>query len=193
MLMPLSAVIPPKARVIWSAVRIGSPIRLTISSLFLGEEVLQAPRSLRRRDRELGAHIALAAVLEGDFGLDAARRAVRIKRIDQRLVAGGDDPAAHLARTGELAIIGVELFVQDQKAADLRAGDGWLGGEVIIYLLDADLQQIVDRILSGEILIRGVGEVAPLRPVADRLEVEVEKRDDKRPAVAEHHRFLDPG
>jgi hypothetical protein len=34
MLMPLSAVTPPKARVTRSAVRIGSPIRLTLSSPF---------------------------------------------------------------------------------------------------------------------------------------------------------------
>ena len=36
-------------------------------------------------DRQLGAHHALAAVLEGDLGLDAARRLAGIERIDQRL------------------------------------------------------------------------------------------------------------
>ncbi len=70
-------------------------------------------------DRQLGAHLALAAVLEGDLGRDAARRIAGIERFHQRLVSVGDDPPAHLAGAGQFAVIGVELLVQDQEPADL--------------------------------------------------------------------------
>ena len=45
-----------------------------------------------------------------------------IKRRDQRRIALGNEAAAHLLRAGDFAVVGVELLVQDQEAADLRAG-----------------------------------------------------------------------
>src|SRR6266704_2390056 len=48
------------------------------------------------------------------------RFGARIERLDEALIALGDDPAAHLAGAGQLAVIGVELLVQDEEPADLR-------------------------------------------------------------------------
>ena len=115
-------------------------------------------------DCQLGAHLALAAVLESDLGLDAARRIAGIERLHQRLVSLRDDPPAHLARAGQFAVIGVELLVQDQEPADLRRRQGGLGREVAVDPLDAALHQIVDRLLGGQFLVRGVGKTAPRGP-----------------------------
>ena len=43
-----------------------------------------------------------------------------VERRDQRRVALGDERAAHLLRAGQLAVVGIELLVQDQEAPDLR-------------------------------------------------------------------------
>jgi hypothetical protein len=91
------------------------------------------------RKTAASAHLALAAVLEGDLGLDAARRIAGIERLHQRLVSLGNDPPAHLARAGQFAVIGIELLVQDQEPADLRRRQGRLGREVVVDALDAAL------------------------------------------------------
>src|SRR5215472_18339169 len=133
MLIAFSAVIPPKASVIRSAVRIASPICFNAvipscpegagpearehravpiilgrCSWVPGSQAEPAPqnndwkgplrvhsaRLLQRKrfggrqgccdiaDRELGAHVTLSSVLEGDLGLDAAGWTAEIKRID---------------------------------------------------------------------------------------------------------------
>src|SRR6516164_2791199 len=83
--------------------------------------------------------------------------------------------------------------MKDQKAADLRTSDGGLPGEIMIHLLNTALHQIVDRIIGGELLIRSVGEVAPLRPVADGVEVDVDKGGDKRTSITECDCLFDVG
>ena len=44
-----------------------------------------------------------------------------VERLDQRRVLLGDEAPPHLAGAGELAVVGIELLVQEQEAADLRA------------------------------------------------------------------------
>src|SRR5262249_24465435 len=46
-------------------------------------------------------------------------------------------------------------------------------------------------IICGKLLVRGVGKVSPLRPVTDRLQVNVDKGGHKRPVVAERNRLFD--
>ena len=50
------------------------------------------------------------------------RVAAVVERGDQRRISLGDEAAAHLLRPRQLAVVGVELLVQDQEALDLRAG-----------------------------------------------------------------------
>src|SRR4029078_10358716 len=70
---------------------------------------------LPERDRLRGAEIAdldvafdhaLAAVLEGHLGADACARGAVVQRRHQRRVTLGDEAAPHLARAGELAVVG---------------------------------------------------------------------------------------
>src|SRR6516164_5729333 len=81
--------------------------------------------------------------------------------------------------------------MEDQETADLRAGDGGLAGEVAVHLLDAVLHQIINGIFSGQRLIGSVGEIATLRPVANRVEVNVDKGGDKRASISESDSFFD--
>ncbi len=60
-----------------------------------------------------------------------------VERRDQRRVAVGDDGAAHLLRARQLAVVGVELLVQDQEAPDLRGRHLRLVGERLVQLVDA--------------------------------------------------------
>src|SRR5580704_14624914 len=81
-----SARTPPKLRVIWSAVRIGAPIRLSPTAFMPGGSwpARHVP------DPQFRLEAALAAVLEGDLGGDPHRRRARIERLDQRPVALAD-------------------------------------------------------------------------------------------------------
>src|SRR6202035_3813499 len=111
-----------------------------------------APRRRRARcrcdvgvaDPELGADRAAAAVLEGHLALDMPGLGARIERLDEAPIALGDDAAAHLAGAPELAVIGVELLVQDEEAADLRGGKGGHAGKVAVGFRDAALDKVVD-------------------------------------------------
>src|ERR1700676_5660509 len=81
-------------------------------------------------DLEVGLERALAAVLEGDLGRDLRALAARIERVDQRLESLADEAPAHLAGARELAVIRVELLVQDQEPVDLGAREVRLLGEI---------------------------------------------------------------
>ena len=82
-------------------------------------------------------------------------------------------PPAHLARARELAVVGVELLVQDQEAVDLGTGELRLAREVGVHLLDAAGHELVHRVALREIGIAAVGEVALLGPVADTASMSI--------------------
>src|SRR5581483_10753640 len=97
-----------------------------------------------RRDRD-GPHVAnldaggehaLAAVLERHLGRDVGFARAVIERADERRIAFGDEAAADLLRAGDLAVVGVELLVQDQEAANLRARHGLLFDQRTVHGLD---------------------------------------------------------
>ena len=100
-------------------------------------------------------------------------------------------PRRTLLRARQLAVVGVELLVQDEEAADLAAGEALVGGEVGVDLLDAVAHELEHLGLLRQVGVAAVRQVALLGPVADRLDVDVDERADLVAPVAEGHRFLD--
>src|SRR5204862_154647 len=90
-----------------------------------------------------------------------------LKVLPRNLIALGDEPAPDLARAGQLAVVGVELLVQDQEAADLAARELVVGREIGVDLLDAFADQLVDLGLLGQVGVAGVWQIASFGPVAD--------------------------
>src|SRR5450432_1844452 len=115
-LISLSALTPPKARLISSASSSVSPITLVVVMLGASARLAQDRRGagerhrLRRADLEVGLEHALAAVLERHRGLDVRAVASVVERRDQRRVALADEAPPHLARPRQLAVIGIELL-----------------------------------------------------------------------------------
>jgi hypothetical protein len=114
-----------------------------------------------------------------------------VQRVDQHLVLLADVAAPDLVGAGELAVVGIQFLVQHQEAADLRAGQLVVGGQVGVDLLDAVLDQGVDLGLLRQVGVAGVRQVAPLGPVAHRVEVDVDHHADLVALVAQRHHFLD--
>jgi hypothetical protein len=114
-----------------------------------------------------------------------------VQGIDQHLVLVGDEAALDLAGAGHLAVVGVQLLVQHQEAAHLAARQQAVGGQVGVDLLDALADQLQHLGLAGQVGVAGVGQVAPLGPVAHRFDVDVDEGADLLAAVAEGHRLLD--
>src|SRR5579885_328077 len=205
-LTSLSARTPPKARLIPSTWRRTSPMRrlgLARSMPGLARLPERGRRlgALRPRRREgLGvgdadgrAHRADPSVLELHLRLDLALAALGVERGDERAVFVRDEAAAHLARAGELAVIGVELLSQDEEALDLRAGEHRVLRQVAVDLLDAVADELVDLGLGRELAVAGIGEAAPLGPVADGAEIDVDEGGRVVAPVAEGHRLADVG
>src|SRR5437868_2991057 len=128
-LTSLRAFTPPNASETPSTARSTSPIlraafwrsssRRSIASRCLSRG--HGRKGLRRGERKLGADHAGAPVLEAHLRLDYAALGAGIERIDHRRVLLADVAAAHLARARELAIVRVQLLVQDDEAVDLAA------------------------------------------------------------------------
>ena len=74
-----------------------------------------------------------------------------VERIDQHAILLRDEAAPHLARAGELVVVGIELLVQDQKPTDLRVDEAALGGQLGVHLLDALADERVHVGLCREI------------------------------------------
>ena len=60
-----------------------------------------------------------------------------VQRVDQDSVLLRDEAPPHLARPGELLVVGIELLVQNEKAPNLRFGERAFRRELGIRLLDA--------------------------------------------------------
>src|SRR3546814_13236875 len=101
--------------------------------------IRRPPRSTRTDTLFPYTTLFRSAVLEGDLGFDVGRGGAGIERVDQRQVALGDDPAAHLAGAGQLTVIGVELLVQHEDAAHLAARELRVAGEVAVNPRDLAL------------------------------------------------------
>src|SRR3954468_17712595 len=145
---PWSALTPPKAREMASTLRMGSAATLR----------RRGAADLRLGDAQVRRDHAGAPVLEAHLRLDEAVRPARIQRVDERGVFLGDVAPPHLARARELAVVGVELLVQDDEPPDLRVGELGIAGEVAVDALDAVAHQVVHRGLGREVDVSRVRE-----------------------------------
>src|SRR5690606_35362936 len=128
--MSVSAFTPPKDREMLCRSRSTSPIRF----VRMGWSASGGLRCRFRRegscvyDPESGRDGAGLAVLEAHLGLDEAVVAAVVQGVEQHTVLLGDEAPAHLARAGELAVVRIELLVQDEEAMDLRGRHHRVGG-----------------------------------------------------------------
>ena len=79
---------------------------------------------------QISRHLAGAAVLELDLGFNELGGRTAIQRIDQRQVFVGNEAAPDLVGAGQLTIVGVQLFVQDQETGHLAAGQHAVFGQI---------------------------------------------------------------
>src|SRR5436190_20913855 len=189
----VSAFTPPNESDTFSTARITSPTGCAFCVIGgSGGFLRRGPaEGARVADREVGRDHAAAPVLVLDLHLDVRALAAVVERGHQRAVLLGDRAAPHLAGARQLAIVGVELLVQDEEAMDLRAGELGLLREIRVHLLDAFADQVDDLRARSEVGIAGIRQVALLGPVADRFHVEIDEGADPVAAVAKHHRLLD--
>ena len=147
----------------------------------------------RGRGSDAGGEHALAAVLERHLGRDVGLAGAPVECVDQGRVALGDEAAAHLLGAGDLAVVGIELLVQDEKAPDLRTRHRLLLGERAVHLRHVLRQHVVDLRVAGQFLVRAVDDIVALRPIADGGEVDVEHGADEVALIAVHHGLADVG
>ena len=144
-------------------------------------------------DRDVGGDHALAAVLEGDLGLGEDLGRAVVERLDQRKVAPADRAPPHFLGPRELSVVRIELFVEDQEAADLARPPWSAPGEVLVHLAHVRRHDARDVRMGRELLVGAVGDVVPLRPARHRHEVDVDEGADHVAPVAERHHLLDLG
>src|SRR5215831_12097924 len=193
-LMSVSALTPPKESEIASSLRTTSPMPRALLMKNVGSGSLAGRaggQRLRVSDFEIGGHASGATVFEFDLRLDVLHRLAAIQRVDQHGIFLRDESAAHLARAGELVVVRIELLVQDQEAAHLRVAKRPFLCELRVDLFHAFAHKLVDLRLRGKVGIAGIGNPAPLRPVADRSHVDVDESADFLATVTERHRLLD--
>src|SRR5450759_2151613 len=181
----------------------GSDPRLAPGPLFR-PSAAPAPcscRLLRRRgriglgflDAQFGADLAAAPVLELDLRLDELRRLARIERIDQHAVFLRDETAAHLARARQLVVIRIEFLVQDEETMHLRIAQRGIERKLGVGFFHALAHQRVYLFLLREVGVSGIGNIAPLGPVPDRADVDVDESAHHPAPVTESDRLPDVG
>src|SRR5258708_32979705 len=159
-----SAFTPPNESETLSTERTTSPIfRDACSRCACGADIriaaMRSCRLLRRRGFEglcvgnpqIGGDLAGAAVFVAHLRFDVHRPAAVVERPYQAVVFLAGEPPAHLSRARLLAVVGVELFVQDYEAVKLRVGELAILRQVGIHFLDALAHQLVDLVARGKI------------------------------------------
>src|SRR5712691_1441292 len=76
-------------------------------------------------DADVCADLDGAAVLVGHLGLDGNVVGLAIQGLDEGRVLLGDVSPADLPGAGDLLIVRVQLFVQDQEPPDARGLEQW--------------------------------------------------------------------
>ena len=165
----------------------GTPI--TRHAIAAQTRSLISGRLLRRREGLRVADLQVAAILpvrpssKRTCASTAPLVLAAVQRVDQCGVLLPDEAPAHLARARQLAVVRVELLVQDEEAVDLRAGElGSAARSALTFSTHSRTSSITSG-LRGEVGVAGVGQVAPLGPVADRLHVDVDEGADPVAAV----------
>ena len=136
-------------------------------------------------------YAAGAAIFKPHGGLDVLLAGAAIKRVDQDTVLVGNGTTAHFARAGQFAVVGIQFFVQHQKAADLAARQECVLGEVSIDFFNAVANEGADLWLAGQIGVARVGQVAALGPIAHGFHVDVDEGADLLAPVAKGHGLFD--
>jgi hypothetical protein len=107
----------------------------------------------------VAATLPTAAVLERTAVSMNCSDLPEIQGVDQHVVALADEAAPDLRRARQLAVVGVELLVQDQEAADLAAGELVVGREVGIDLLHAVADELAHLLLLRQVGVAAVGRL----------------------------------
>src|ERR1700730_8562425 len=115
-------------------------------------------------DLHARAKHALAPILERHLGRDVGLLFTGIERGHERSIQLRDEAPAHFLRPRALAVIGIELLVQDEKAADLGTGHCLLARERAVHFLDMLRQHVVDQRMPRQLLIGAIDDVAALGP-----------------------------
>ena len=116
-----------------------------------------------------------------------------IQGVHQHLVLVGDVATPDLVGAGEFAVIGIQLFVQHQKAADLAAREQVVHAQVGIDFFHAVLDQGVDLGFLRQVGIARIRQVVPLSPVAHGVKVNVDHDAHFFALVAIGHHLFDEG
>src|SRR3954464_6956023 len=188
---PFKALTPPKASETPSTASSTSPTGWPRSPRLCGAPRCHGRESSCFGDLQVGRDLARAAVLVAHLRLDMHALAAVVQRGDERRVLFSDEAPAHLARARQLLVVGIELLVQDEEAMDLRVGDLGLLRQIGVHLLDALAHQRAYLVVRGKVDVAGIGEVALLGPVGDRLHVDVDEGARRVVLVAEADRLLD--
>src|SRR6201981_2096614 len=158
-------------------------------------------RFLHRRHRHR-AHVAdfdasgehaLAAVLERYLGANVGLARAVVERCDQRRITFRDETTAHLLGARDFAVVGIELFMQNEKASNLRPRHGLLVRQRAVHLLHMFSEHVVDPRMRRQLLIGAIDDIVALGPVSDRGEVDVQHGADAVTLVAVDHGFADIG
>src|SRR6185436_7319053 len=152
-----------------------------------------AREHLRLPDPHVRPYGARPPVLVGDLRLDRDVVLVRVERIHQRGVLLGDEPPTDLACPGDLLVVGVQLLVKHQEAADLGAAKLRLVEEAPVHPRHLLADELVDLGLLGQVRVARVGEAAPLGPAPDRRDVDVEERGHVGAVLSDADRLTDVG
>ena len=81
--------------------------------------------------------------------------------------------------------------MQHEEAADLAAGQLLVLRQIGVDLFHAVADELQHFGLAGQVGVAGIGQVAPLGPVAHGLEVDVDEGAHLLAPVTEGHRLLD--
>ena len=112
-----------------------------------------------------GADVADSTVFKFHLCINGVLGGFGIQGFNQHAVAFGNKIAPNFAGAGQLTIIGIQLFVQNQETLDLGMAQAGVGGEVGIDLFHALPNQLVYGGLASQIGVAGVRNIALFSPV----------------------------
>src|SRR5262249_45112750 len=108
-------------------------------------------------DQQLCLEHAAPSVLKDHLGLDRHAVIRAIQGLDERRILLCHKATPDFAGTGQLAIIRVELFMEDEEAADLGPCHLWIVRQTHIHARNFLLDEVVDLWPRCQISIARVG------------------------------------
>ena len=105
--------------------------------------------SLRIADLDIGRNSAYAAICVTHFGIDMPHGTAVVQRLHEASETAGNYIAADFSHTGELTVIRLQAFLQQQEAVNLRMRELWVLRQCGVRRGDDVANQAVDRIEGG--------------------------------------------